>query len=87
VTETYRTLTAKWGVLMNYEALAQVMGRSPDGLRLSLTRGQSDWAREVNRAKIKIGRRVLFRTEQIAALIDGDREPMTATPGQRGARR
>jgi hypothetical protein len=71
VSETYRTLTAKWGVLMNYEALGQVMGRSPDGLRLSLARGQGGWVQQVNAAKVRIGRRVMFRTEAIAALVDG----------------
>lgn len=71
VSETYRTLADRWGVLLSYAALGQVMNRSPDGLRLSLAQNRSDWARHVNQAKVKIGRRVLFRTEQIAALIDG----------------
>jgi hypothetical protein len=70
VSETYKTLADQWGVLLNYEALGKVMNRSPDGLRLSLAQNRSDWARRVNAAKVKIGRRVLFRTAQIAALID-----------------
>lgn len=81
MSETYRTLTAKWGVLMNYEALGQVMGRSPDGLRLSLARGHGGWVQQVNSAKVRIGRRVMFRTEAIAALVDGDTTmPGTAPP-------
>lgn len=72
MSETYKTLTEKWGVLLSYEALGQVMNRSPDGLRLSLAQNRTDWARRVNATKVRIGRRVLFRTAQIAALIDGD---------------
>jgi hypothetical protein len=72
MSETYKTLADRWGVLLSYKALGQVMDRSPDGLRLSLAQNRSDWARRINAAKVKIGRRVLFRTEQIAALIDDD---------------
>jgi hypothetical protein len=68
---TLKALLERWGVLLTYESLGQVMNRSPEGLRLSLAQNRSDWARHVNQAKVKIGRRVLFRTEQIAALIDG----------------
>jgi hypothetical protein len=69
---TYKMLVEKWGVLLDYQALSSVMHRSPDGLRLSLAQNGSEWARKVNAAKVKIGRRVLFRTEQIANLIDAD---------------
>jgi hypothetical protein len=72
LSETHKTLIDKWGVLLNYEALAQVMNRSPDGLRLSLARGGSDWIQKINAAKVQIGRRVLFRTHAIADLIDGN---------------
>ncbi len=67
---TYKTLTERWGVLLDYQALSSVMHRSPDGLRLSLAQNRSDWARQINSTKVKIGRRVLFRTAQIAQLID-----------------
>jgi hypothetical protein len=86
MSETYKTLTDRWGVLMSYDALGQVMDRSPDGLRLSLAQNRSDWARRVNAAKVKIGRRVLFRTAQIAELIDGDSTPARADEGQSGRR-
>ena len=81
MSETYKTLTDRWGVLLSYEALGQVMDRSPDGLRLSLAQNRSDWARRVNAAKVKIGRRVLFRTAQIAALIDDHGSPPSPTRG------
>jgi hypothetical protein len=71
MTTTYKELVERWGVLLDYQALSSVMHRSPEGLRLSLSQNRADWARQVNAAKVKIGRRVLFRTEQIANLIDG----------------
>ena len=69
---TYKTLEERYGVLMSYDALARVMNRSSDGLRLSLSSGRAteDWVIKVNQAKIRIGRRILFRSVQIAAWID-----------------
>ena len=80
MSETDKTLAdrlvERWGELLTYDALGKVMHRSPDGLRLSLAQNRFGWAQRVNAAKVKIGRRVLFRTAQIAALIDepGTRE-------------
>ncbi len=86
MSETYKTLADRWGVLLSYEALGQVMDRSPDGLRLSLAQNRTDWAQRVNAAKVRIGRRVLFRTSQIAALIDGEMPP-ERTADRQGSRR
>jgi hypothetical protein len=86
MSQTYRTLSERWGVLLSYEALGQVMDRSPDGLRLSLAQNRSDWAHRVNAAKVKIGRRVLFRTAQIAELIDGNATLERADERQSGRR-
>jgi hypothetical protein len=74
---TLKALLEQWGVLLTYESLGKVMARSPDGLRLTLAQNTSDWAQRVNAAKVKIGRRVLFRTCEIAALID-DGSPLSA---------
>lgn len=71
MSNTYRELVERWGLLLDYKALSSVMHRSPDGLRLSLAQNRSDWARQVNAAKLRIGRRVLFRADAIAQLIDG----------------
>jgi hypothetical protein len=76
VSETYKTLSDKHGVLLSVEVLAGVMDRSPDGLRLSLAANRSPWARRINAAKVRIGRRVHFRTELIAALIDESTSPI-----------
>jgi hypothetical protein len=63
-------------VLLNYAQLGEVLQRRPDGLRITLLRCQGEWAREIGAARVRIGRRVLFDTEQIARLIDEHRGRM-----------
>lgn len=67
---THETLTAQYGVLMDYNQLSAVLKRSPKAIRLTLAHSDSDWARSVNLARRKIGRRVLFMTSDIANIID-----------------
>ncbi|MDD2162700.1 MULTISPECIES: hypothetical protein [unclassified Pseudomonas] len=67
---TQQILTERCGILMSYEQLGEVMHRSPEGLRITLSDNRTDWARSINAAKRKWGRRVLFRTADIAKLID-----------------
>ncbi|MEP7311824.1 MAG: hypothetical protein ABI859_04535 [Pseudomonadota bacterium] len=73
MTSTQETLIKKFGVLLSYEQLAEVLQRRPDGLRLSLYTSKSDWAQRVCAARVKIGRRVLFDTAEIGKLIDEQR--------------
>lgn len=63
------TLLQRFGPLLSIAQLATVLDRSPDGLRVSL-RATNEWAQGINKARLKIGRRVYFRTSQIAQLID-----------------
>ncbi len=62
-------LDAQCGPLMTITALAKLLDRSPESLRVSL-RTSSDWTNQINAARIKIGRRVYFRTAGIAAYIE-----------------
>lgn len=62
------TLLQRFGPLLSIAQLASVLDRSPDGLRISL-RATSEWATEINKARLKIGRRVYFRTSQVAELL------------------
>lgn len=62
------TLLQRFGPLLSVAQLASVLDRSPDGLRISL-RATSEWATEINKARLKIGRRVYFRTSQVAELL------------------
>lgn len=66
------TLINKHGCLMNIATLAQVLKRSPEGLRISLRPdNKSEWAQRVNATRLQIGRRVYFRTSEIASILSG----------------
>lgn len=66
-----QTFTDKYGPLLSITQLATILDRSPEGLRISL-RASSDWSERINFARLRIGRRVYFRTEQIARFLSGD---------------
>jgi hypothetical protein len=66
-------LTKQYGPLLSIAQLAKVLDRSTEGLRLSLRTG-SAWARPINAARIKLGRRVYFRTADIAKVLSGNAE-------------
>ncbi len=68
---TKEILVREYGVLMDMPALAKVLGRSIEGLRLTM-RGNSDLAKKLQAARRKIGRRIHFRTVDVAILIDGE---------------
>lgn len=60
----------KYGPLMSMDALATTFDRSKEGLRVSLN-SSSDFADAINAAKRKCGRRVYFKSADIAKIIDG----------------
>lgn len=71
-------LIKEYGPLLSLEELSKVLKRSPDGLRIAL-RSQTEFARKWSTTRLKIGRRVYFRSADIANLIDGtgrDIDPM-----------
>lgn len=61
----------KYGPLLTLVQLAQMLHRSPDGMRMAL-REPSEYARSLNGAKIRIGRRIYFRTPDVARLLMGN---------------
>ncbi|MBC3884930.1 DNA-binding protein [Undibacterium griseum] len=63
-------LTKQYGPLLSVAQLAKVLDRSAEGLRISL-RTDSDWSKSINAAKLKLGRRVYFRTAEIALVLSG----------------
>ena len=65
------TLLQRFGPLLSIAQLATVLDRSPDGLRISL-RATNEWAQRINKARMKIGRRVYFRTSQIADVLSDE---------------
>lgn len=66
-----QTLLDRYGPLMSVAQLAKMLDRSPEGLRIGL-RTRAPWAAEINAARLRIGRRVYFRTPDIAAIIASD---------------
>ena len=49
--------------------LAKILDRSPEGLRISL-RSSGEWVEQINAARLRLGRRVYFRTSEIANVLD-----------------
>lgn len=68
-TEEY--LLDKFGPLMSLPDIANLLGRSIDGVRVSLY-SDTDVSRKLKPTMIKVGRRVYFRTLQVkdALLLD-----------------
>lgn len=64
-----QTLLDCYGPLLSINQLAKVLDRSPEGLRISLRRS-NEWSEQINLARKKIGRRVYFKTSQIALFLD-----------------
>lgn len=63
-------LMDRYGPLLSVAQLSKILGRSTDGLRLSLRR-ESVWSNQINNARLKLGHRVYFRTTEIAQILDG----------------
>ena len=51
------------------EQVAQILDRSPHGLRITLS-GENELSRRLRPARRKIGRRVLFSVNEVARFID-----------------
>lgn len=65
-------LQGKYGSLMTIDQLAQALSRKPSGLRGVLQKPTEPWMFELNRVKRRIGRRIYFPTDAVAALLNGD---------------
>ena len=62
------TLISQYGPLLTISQLAKVLDRSPEGLRISL-RSTNEWVDQINASRLRLGRRVYFRTAEIAFLL------------------
>jgi hypothetical protein len=62
------TLINKYGALLTIAQLAEILSRSVDGTRIGL-RTKNSWSERINAARLKIGRRVYFRTSEIAQYL------------------
>jgi hypothetical protein len=62
-------LVNQYGPLLSLTELAMILDRSPDGLRISL-RSSGEWVSRINAARLRLGRRIYFRTSEIANVLD-----------------
>lgn len=63
-------LVGRFGPLIPLAGLAALLDRSPEAVRMFL-RSNSDLANNINTAKLKVGRRLYFRTSEVAHLLSG----------------
>jgi hypothetical protein len=61
----------RYGPLLTLAQLAQMLNRSTDGMRMAL-RESSPYAKQLNAAKVRIGRRIYFRTPDVAQILLGN---------------
>lgn len=71
MSSTSEFLLGKYGPLLSLPQLASLLDRSVDGLRLSLL-SDTEFSRQIKPTKIKLGRRVYFKTEMVAKVISGE---------------
>lgn len=68
--QTEQMLIDRYGVLLNLEDLADVLKRTPQALRSSL-RSERHALAPLAAHRLKIGRRVYFKAEDVASFIEG----------------
>ncbi|CAM3628173.1 Plasmid-related protein [Halomonas casei] len=70
-TEEY--MLQEYGPLMSLGDIANLLGRSPDGVRVALY-SDTDVSRKLKPTMLRVGRRVYFRTLQVkdALTLEGD---------------
>ena len=66
-------LFKQFGPLIPLAGLARLLDRSPEAIRMFL-RSQSPLGEQINSAKLKVGRRLYFRTAEIAVVLSGVRK-------------
>lgn len=69
MTSTEDMLVKQYGVLLSLKDCAQLLGRSTEGLRVTLCR-ENTLSKKINSAKVKFGRRIMFKSSTIAQIID-----------------
>jgi hypothetical protein len=62
------TLTKRYGPLLSINQLAALLDRSPDGLRITL-RSSGEWVSKINATRLRLGRRLYFRTAEVADVL------------------
>lgn len=66
-----QNLIERFGPLIPLAGLAALLDRSPEAIRMFL-RSNNELAKHINTAKLKVGRRLYFRSAEIAQCLNGD---------------
>lgn len=68
---TEEMIFAKYGgPLLSYDQVAELLHRSPAGLRITLCR-DGELPNQLRRCRVRIGRRVLFHISGLVQIVDG----------------
>ena len=67
-------LLNRFGPLLRIGQLAALLDRSPDGLRNSLRLPADEATQRLKEARVKVGRRVYFRTSEVAKVLGEESE-------------
>ncbi|WP_342116517.1 DNA-binding protein [Pseudoduganella sp. OTU4001] len=62
-------LLHKFGPMLDVYQLSELLNKSPEAVRSSL-RTNGSWANCFNDAKVRLGRRIYFRTSDVASLLN-----------------
>jgi hypothetical protein len=62
------SMMQQYGPLLSITQLAAILDRTPEGLRITL-RSSGEWVNKINSTRLQLGRRVYFRTSEIAELL------------------
>ena len=62
------TLIKQYGPLLTINELAGILDRSPNGLGTTL-RSSGEWVNKINATRLRLGRRVYFRTAEVANVL------------------
>lgn len=66
---TEELIAAKYGPLLSVVQVADLLNRTPAGLRVTLCRS-GDLSDRLRECRVRIGRRVMFRVTDLAKMLD-----------------
>jgi len=66
-----QSITTRYGILLSQTQLAELLGRTPGGLRYSLSYPSDQHTRDLKASGRKIGRRVYYPAAEVAQIIEG----------------
>jgi hypothetical protein len=63
-------ITSRYGILLSQTQLAELLGRTPGGLRYSLSYPSDQQTHDLKASGRKIGRRVYYPAAEVAQIIE-----------------